>query len=83
MDKIAISILLLSLTACSPPIRPAVEAPPANLTIRCKRPTLLPEGANMGDLLLADIDLAGLYHECAKRQEGLATWAETVTRPAK
>lgn len=37
----------------------------------------------MGDLLSADIELAGLYHECAMRHDGLATWAEKVTKPAK
>ena len=60
-----------------------MDPPPANLTIRCQALPLLPEHANMGDLLLADIELAGLYWECAERHKGLATWAETVTKPAK
>lgn len=71
---------LLSLAACAP-IRPAVEPPPANLTIRCLPPALLPEKANMGDLLLADIELAGQYRECARRHDGLVDWAEGVTKP--
>lgn len=33
----------------------------------------------MGDLLLADIELAGQYRECAERHNGLATWAEKMT----
>lgn len=56
-----------------------MEQPPANLTAKCPAPPLLPSKANMGDLLSADIELAGMYLECAERHAGLATWAETVT----
>jgi len=37
----------------------------------------------MGDLLLADIELAGLYQECSKRHSGLAEWAKAATTPVK
>jgi hypothetical protein len=35
----------------------------------------------MGDLLAADVELAGLYHECAKRHAGLAEWATGLQQP--
>jgi hypothetical protein len=35
----------------------------------------------MGDLLLADIELSGLYRECARRHDGLSEWARKVTAP--
>jgi hypothetical protein len=56
-----------------------VEPPPANLTVPCPEPSILPSNANMGDLLSADIDLAGMYRECSRRQAGLAEWAGSVT----
>jgi len=37
----------------------------------------------MGDLLLADIELAGQYQECRARHSGLAQWADAATKPAK
>jgi hypothetical protein len=37
----------------------------------------------MGDLLLADVELAGLYQECSARHSGLADWAKTVTSQVK
>jgi hypothetical protein len=37
----------------------------------------------MGDLLLADIELAGLYVECSKRHAGLAQWAKGVSAQRK
>lgn len=60
-----------------------MEPPPANLTIRCQALPLLAADANMGDLLLADIEMAGLYAECAKRHAGLAQWAKGVTAKPK
>lgn len=60
-----------------------MEPPPANLTIACQAPALLASDANMGDLLLADIELAGLYAECRKRHAGLAEWARGVSAAKK
>lgn len=37
--------------------------------------------ANMGDLVVADVELAGQYHECAERHRGLAEWAVKATAP--
>lgn len=42
---------------------------------------ILSDNANMGDLMSADVELAGLYAECARRHKGLSEWATTVTKP--
>lgn len=49
--------------------------PPANLTQACDAPALLPEKADMGELLKADIALAHQYRECSARHKALADWA--------
>lgn len=79
MRNVTIFLLLFSLQGCAQPIRRVVEQPPANLTAKCPAPPLLPNKANMGDLLAADIELAGMYRECAERHAGLSAWAKSVT----
>lgn len=41
---------------------------------------LLEAGANMGDLLAADVELAGQYAECSRKQAGLSEWAAKMTK---
>jgi len=79
MKKLLLLFLLFSIAACAQPIKRVVEPPPANLTASCPEPPLLPSKANMGDLLAADIELAGMYRECAERHAGLSAWAKSVT----
>jgi len=79
MKKLLLLFLLFSIAACAQPIKRVVEQPPANLTAKCPAPPLLPNKANMGDLLAADIELAGMYRECAERHAGLSAWAKSVT----
>lgn len=75
--------LCFALTACGMTIRTDVEAPPANLAIQCDPIQKLKTGANMGDLVLSDIELAGQYRECAKRHSGLIEWADSATKKEK
>lgn len=62
----------LALTACAS--APTRLPPPANLLAPCAdipdaRPT------DLGELLEADVELIGLYADCAARHEALAEWA--------
>ncbi len=34
----------------------------------------------MGDLVAADVELAGLYAECSARHGGLVEWAEKAAK---
>lgn len=34
----------------------------------------------MGDLLAADVEMAGMYHECRERHSGLVEWAKGLQR---
>lgn len=72
--KLFTAIACCLLTACASPTKPALS-PPANLVAPCLPVPLLPPKATMGDLLAADVELAGLYRECARRHAGLAEWA--------
>jgi len=68
-------LALLGLAACASVPR-LLPAPPANLTQACTPVPDLPEPANLGDLLRADIELIGLYKECAARHQALSEWAK-------
>ncbi len=62
----------LALTACGS--APTRSPPPANLLAPCAdipdtRPT------DLGELLEADVELIGLYADCAARHSALAQWA--------
>ena len=64
----------LLLSGCNP--RPNINAPdiPVNLTQECpKLPELIGIGDNvtMGDLVLYNIEIIGLYNECKSNHKGL------------
>ncbi len=62
----------LALAACG--YAPTRSAPPANLLAPCAEiPDTRP--ADLGDLLEADVELIGLYADCAARHGALAEWA--------
>lgn len=37
----------------------------------------------LGDLLAGDVEVAGMYHECRARQEGLVKYLRTVLERVK
>lgn len=41
---------------------------------QCQPLPLLPEGADMGAQVLSDIEVAGLYGECARRNAAWVEW---------
>jgi len=57
-----------------------VQPAPANLLVPCQAMPALSEGVDMGGLLAADVELAGLYAECAVRHTGLIEWAEKAVK---
>ena len=53
-----------------------------SLTQRCQPMPPIPTQSDgqiqMGELVLADIELAGMYRECARRHQGLAEAVEKL-----
>ena len=64
--------LMLTLSACSRPSAPTLEAPtPANLLTACPQPHVF-DGTTADDLVGDYIDLVALYRDCATRHNALS-----------
>ena len=74
LRSLSIVSALSLMTGCASSMQPVVvprPALPANLTQPCPSIPLLPPHLTMGDLVIADAELAALYNECRARHKAL------------
>lgn len=53
------------------------------VSVQCQPLPLLSDGVNMGDMVLDDVKVSGLYAECARRNAGWIDWAEKAKAATK
>lgn len=53
------------------------------VSAQCQPLPLLVDSANMGDMVLDDVAIAGLYAECARRNAGWIEWSEKAKAATK